>query len=384
MQSDETTPEFEDAAIAMLRAEDPAPGEADPARRSAVRTRVFAEVYAGYDVSIEAPSAERRRRWRLVAGLAVCAGAAAALFLSLNGGSVGPTSSAYAQGAIAVAEQNPRLLLSEPGWTLSYADVQPDRAETRFTRDGVQIDVFWLRTQYYPFADPAHPALPSGSPYQLANVAARGQRAALASDPASDDFQLIFPPDGDHYVKIIAGASGSARLSQADFLGAVHSMQSADVDTWLAALPPDVVRPVDQAAVVDSMLDGIPVPGNVNVEALRAEDLAMDRYQLGARVTATVACGWLAQWAEARRSSDPASAAQAVDAMESSRRWPILQQMHKQGGWSRAVWETADRMKSDPQTLLALEEAYAAAPGAHGSVQPAYFQSLGCDGLPVG
>jgi hypothetical protein len=34
--------------------------------------------------------------------------------------------------------------------------------------------------------------------------------------------------------------------------------------------------------------------------------------------------------------------------------------------------------------LLKREEAYVAAPGANGPVQPAYFQSLGCDGLPVG
>jgi hypothetical protein len=384
MQSDENLSESEDIALAMLRAADPAADEPAVARQAEVRRRVMAEIDPGVAAAETNMFARRRYRWRLVAGLAVCLGAAAALLLGLNGAAVGPTSPAYAQGAIALAEQNPRLLPTEPGWTLSYAYVQPDRAITRFNRDGLEIDVWWNRTQYYPFADPSHPVLPSGSPLHLENVEVQGQPAAFVFDAARDDFRLIFPPDGDHYVYLIAGASGGAKLSRNEFLAEVQSMQTADVDTWLAALPPDLVQPVDQAAAVDSMLKGVPVPTNVDVEALRSEDLAMDRSQLGVFVTRTVACGWLSQWADARRLGDSQSARLAVEAIGSSRDWAALEQVDDAEGLPRTLSEVAEQMTSDPQALLKPEEAYVGAPGVDPPVHPAYFQRVGCDSISAG
>lgn len=42
--------------------------------------------------------------------------------------------------------------------------------------------------------------------------------------------------------------------------GLLSPVQDVDVDTWLSAMPPGVVKPIDRAATVDGILAGIPVP----------------------------------------------------------------------------------------------------------------------------
>ena len=67
-----------------------------------------------------------------------------------------------------------------------------------------------------------------------------------------------------------------------------------------------------------------------------------DRYQLAAQVSGAVACGWIGQWFDARRSGDHGREQAAVDALLGSRSWPVLREMQAKGDYPLVVWEYAD------------------------------------------
>lgn len=48
----------------------------------------------------------------------------------------------------------------------------------------------------------------------------------------------------------------------------------------------------------------------------------------------------------ARASGDDAGAAAALEAMQTARRWPILLEMRKAGGWTSVVLRLTDEMKA--------------------------------------
>jgi hypothetical protein len=70
-----------------------------------------------------------------------------------------------------------------------------------------------------------------------------------------------------------------------------------------------------------------------------------ERYHLGARVAGGVACAWIERWIEARADGDAAAAGEAVEAMRTSRTWPILREMDAEGDYPEMVWELADAMR---------------------------------------
>ena len=118
-------------------------------------------------------------------------------------------------------------------------------------------------------------------------------------------------------------------------------LTKVDPQIWLEAMPAKVVAPVDYAATVREVLKGIPVPKSFAPARVPDEELVTDRYQVGARTAGTVSCLWLRQWGAARRSGDSASEAEAVKAMATSRHWPILRWMTKEGEYSEVVWQIA-------------------------------------------
>jgi hypothetical protein len=121
-------------------------------------------------------------------------------------------------------------------------------------------------------------------------------------------------------------------------------LTKVDPQTWLAALPAKVVAPAEHDRVVGEVLKGIPVPKSFAPSRVPDEGLVTDRYQVGAQTAGTVSCLWLRQWGAARRAGDTASEAEAAKAMATSRHWPILREMTKEGAYSEVVWEIAKWM----------------------------------------
>jgi hypothetical protein len=112
-------------------------------------------------------------------------------------------------------------------------------------------------------------------------------------------------------------------------------------------MPASVVLPANTAEAVNEMLDGIPLPNGFDRSKLKAGAIVRDRYQLGARVSGAVACAWIGQWVQASRSGDAVAATAAVEAMQTSRRWPILREMNREGDYPEVLWGLAVAMKSN-------------------------------------
>ena len=89
------------------------------------------------------------------------------------------------------------------------------------------------------------------------------------------------------------------------------------------------------------MLVDVPLPPNVDVDALRASDSSESRYQFIVAASGLPVCGWLDVWFDADAARDLTGMDDAAVALASSRRWSMLLEIAGQGGWSQAVWEWA-------------------------------------------
>lgn len=361
----------------------------------------------------------RRRRGRLLAmATFACLGAVAVagvLFVSGHGTISDPATPAFAQSAIRVAEGNPRLLVTEPGWMVTRAgEFEPEVGSIEFRNDGNdgEISINWSPAEYHedPLAEGDRQltrwkgsefncgAAPDGgresavlqtrttcesfSRYRYIEV--NGTRATLheirlinADGESSESFQVEIPPLGPVVVSISV-----ENLSRSQFATALDSIEPASIEEWLSALPANIVRPVNRPEVVDEMLEGVPIPQSLDVELLKSEFAALNHYALGAAVSGAVACGWLDQWVAATgdKQRDPAAAKEAERALTSSRRWPILRELAPKGGWSAVLWEYADDVRrGDRAELLGDGSTQSMPDGSVYEVGPSYAIGLGCD-----
>ena len=276
-------------------------------------------VASEYPVAVDAPrrgllAPRRRAALGLGAGLACVAAVAAAILFA--GGSVGGGSQpAFAAAAIEVAEANPRLLVTAPGWSVTRADeFEADSGEMTFGDGRHELQVTWYPARLYGsyLRDRATVSRPVRSTLL-------GQRATTVYYGDGADYATMLSPQGSVFVEI------RGRLaSRAEYEAVVHSLRPVGVDAWLSAMPSSVVRPEARAAVVERMLRGVPLPPGFDAAALGAEDSVSDHYQLAVKVMGAVACGWVESWLAATGTGDRATAQQAVAAMgtaASGRSW---------------------------------------------------------------
>ncbi len=276
------------------------------------------------------------RRWRRRPALLAAAAVAAIVAVGgvvLPGGGGGPVASApaYAASVIAVAEANPRLLLDEPGWSVSYvAEFTAAQGEMRISNGHRYLELNWRPAgQYRLYLDDRSHEM-TATPIMLL-----GQTGSMFSYNA-EDFTTILPPRGQNFLEI-----RGTFLSETEYRRLIAKLYPVDVNTWLDALPESVVRPEQKAAVITEILADIPVPKGFDARKLNT-DTTTERYHVGARVTGAVTCAWVDQWAKAKKSGDAAGVQEAVDAMRSARSWKILREMDAQGDYPEVVWEFAD------------------------------------------
>lgn len=275
-------------------------------------------------------------RGRVVAALA---GAAAAVAVTMIGvGSFGGDERpAFAAEAIRVAEENPRLLVTEPGWSVTRADeFTADSGEMTFSNGQDELELFWRPAGDYKSSLRVRTREASTTEIELL-----GRSATLFTFDGY--FTTLLPPQGRIFLEI----RGDDPISLEAYRELLASLRPTDVETWLAAMPASVVRPMDRAATVDEMLEEIPLPPGLDVDKLRSGDTLSDRYQLGAQVTGAVACAWLDRWTAAIAAGDTSGAAEAKRAMATAPTWPILREMNAQGDFPKVVWDWAeDRLGS--------------------------------------
>jgi hypothetical protein len=271
----------------------------------------------------------------------VCVAVVAALIV-LSGGSVNsvrdgahPT---FAAAAVRVAEANPRLLVTAPGWSLVHArSFEVDRGELIYKNDehplygpgGRQLNLTWHPARFYRdrLRENGRACCHVSTPVTSTLL---DQGATTFAYPGQHpNYATILSPQGNVFIEV-NGSFGSKR----EYEAALHSLRPVGVEAWLAAMPPEVLRPAARSAAIAQMLRGIPMPPGFDASALQSEgsDLT-DRFMLGKSVTGAIACDWLQRWLSATRAGDGAAAQEAVGAMGTARHWPVLLQMVREKGY---------------------------------------------------
>jgi hypothetical protein len=277
-----------------------------------------------------------------LSGLA-CVVAVAALIL-LSGGSVDsvrdgahPT---FAAAAVEVAEANPRLLVTAPGWSIVHARgfevdsgelIYGDGEHRPYGPGGRQLDLTWYPASFYRerLREDGDVSTRAGRVTAPVTSTLLGQRATTFHYAGQrPNYATILSPQGNVFIEV-HGTLGSKQ----EYEAVLHSLRPVGVDAWLGAMPPEVVRPAVRPEAIAQMLRAIPVPPGFDTSALQSESALTDRFMLGKSVTGAVACDWLQRWLSATRAGDGATAQEAVDAMGTARHWPVLLQMVRERGY---------------------------------------------------
>ncbi|HEX3734532.1 MAG TPA: hypothetical protein VHU86_05185 [Solirubrobacterales bacterium] len=315
-------------------------------------------VARGYATATHGGIFSRHRGASLGLGGLVCVAVIAALIL-LSGGSVDsvrdgahPT---FAAAAVEVAEANPRLLVTAPGWSILHArSFEVDSGELiyggserpAYGPGGRQLDLTWYPARFYRSMLREHGRVRTraGHPRPVTSTLL-GQRATtFAYTGQHPNYATLLSPQG-HVFIAITGSFGSRQ----EYEALLHSLRRVGVDAWLGTMPPEVIRPAARSRAIAQMLQGLPVPPGFDPSALHFRDVPVppgsdeaalqsesaltDRFMLGKALAGAVACGWIQRWLSATRSGGGAAAREAVEAMGSARHWPVLLQMVREKGY---------------------------------------------------
>jgi hypothetical protein len=328
-----------------------------------------------------APPRRRRRRVALAIGSAALAAASAAIVILTGGASEDP-SRAYGAELVRFAESSPLLLLEGPGWRVQNADEERGRRQG----EGLYGSMEFVTGKPIPYESVRitgseeagwHESGMFPADVRQRRVELFWRRGSLSEAIATD--RRMPHPHGRRWVELPVvgttahvdtraefyvnqGGAGNRQMTAlwsedgfvlelkaavpdlAAFEERLGWLTKVDSQTWLDAMPAKVVKAADHDAAVREMLKGIPVPSTFKPSRVADTGLTTDRYQVGAAVTGTVSCLWFRQWGEARRTGDRAAAAEAKRAMATSRHWPILREMAKEGAYPQGVWELAREM----------------------------------------
>lgn len=281
----------------------------------------------------------RRRRRLVPAAGALVAAALAAFLLLLPGG--GGSDRAWAAEAVRIAEAVPRLLIDD--WKVTRADqFDVGMGEMQFENGVRRAELSWRRE--LSLAEWVRDRAKSTT--ALPDHAVQGATARVFAYSPQDQTAL-WSQDG--YVLELRGP-GVAEL--------LDRLRAVSVDEWLEAMPESVVRPGDSDEVVDGMLVDLPLPPGFDRAALDTQGAPRDRYQLGFRVVAEVACGWFAQWVK----GDGKARAEAVQALRVVERSSALKEMNRQGAYGEVLGQYVDAVAGDGTVVggktLTVERSY--------------------------
>ena len=183
--------------------------------------------------------------------------------------------------------------------------------------------------------------------------------------PGHEDITALFRYDG----RVMEFRAGAADIEA--FKALLAGLRRVDTDAWLSAMPASVVKRDDRSAVIAEMLKDVTIPPGFDPSTIKGADLTKDRYQLGAAVVGTVSCTWLKRWSDARAAGDKARVREAIDAMATSKRWPIVKEMAKSGAYPQVLGMLVAAMPSGDYYGRPLEGDADPALGLPGARDPA-------------
>jgi len=244
------------------------------------------------------------------------------------------TSSQWSALILRAAEQNPRLLIQEPGWKITTVYGFTENTGTmRFTKGDRELEINWYPAAQYQGYYTHRLDVSKPEPGRVDGI-----DGSIFTYSASD-FAIMLKPNDDTFAELRTGG----KWTRSAFDQELTKIKRVDVQTWLTAMPLEIVTPgrADEAAA--KVLEGVPLPPKFDRSALNAVG-TNDPYQFGAAVAARVGCGWIVEWQRAKQAGDQAASKKAADALRGSHQWKFLQQMTKDGAYPTVFWETADQI----------------------------------------
>lgn len=260
----------------------------------------------------------------------------------------------------------PRILLDAPGWSITYLD-HADAADG----DGPRA---YSETQFSAGSTEGALRMNSGSHADL---------EALIADRANGSTRLTDQPIWDTSA-VVVGESGSAftamwqsnaveyefvvyDVDEETFRSLLSSLTQVHEEEWISALPDEIVT--DRAAAIPTYLEDVPLPPDFETMSLVNGPIE-HWYPVAAETISAVSCGWIEVWIDGKADGNPDAVQQAIDAMSTSRAWPVLAEMDEIGDFPSGVWEYADAIAGDGTvtagTILTVEESYQGALGCAG------------------
>jgi hypothetical protein len=334
---------------------------------------------ASAPLGTEAPRWRRPRRLALALGTATLAAAVAAIFLLAGGASEHP-SRAYGADLVRFAESSPLLLLEEPGWRVQNANEERRREGIEGSMEFVtgkpipyesitvtgnekvehesgmlppavrqrRVELFWRLGTLEEWISMQRETLhPHGQRWielpvlgTTAQVDTRAEFFANQGGPGNRQMVALWAEDG-YVLQMRAAVPDLAAFEER-----LGWLTKVDLQTWLNAMPAKVVKAGDHDVVVREMLKGIPVPSDFTPALVPDEGLNTDRSRVANSVTNTVSCLWFRQWGEARAAGHRAAMLEAERAMETAKRWPIVRQIEKEGGYPETLLKLVKSMPS--------------------------------------
>jgi hypothetical protein len=267
-----------------------------------------------------------------VGGALTCAAVIAALAIFNGGSSGGGTQSAFAAAAIRVAKANPRLLITAPGWWVKHGyGFEEGNGELVFVNERHQkVELDWYPAREYR----------SRLRYRVEDSNAVVKSTLLGNQTTTvghttdgSNYATVLAPQGQVFVELRATKAQAKPLSRSQYDEVLRSLRPFGVNAWLSALPPELVLRRARETEFAQMLRGVPLPPDFDPSTLPSSAFIAIPYVRGTKVTGAVACSWLERWTAAKHSGDSAAINEAVAAMNTVRRWPILLRMAHEGGW---------------------------------------------------
>lgn len=247
----------------------------------------------------------RRRRRHQLAATALAATVAAAVAvtalpdLGLRSPDAGSTL-APAADTVARTGEPPRILLGDPSWTVTHSfEVRPESGEVQLTRAGDTAQINW----YLP-DDPATTILAdrraAGHDEETVTVLGHEGRLFHYGDR---DYEVIWQ-HGNYEIYLRAHVD-----SRDDVDALIGGLRLVDDDTWLAAMPDDYVRAVDNSRAVAEISADTPVPDSFSdlVEDRLYYVDPTDEHALTVETLHWVACSWVREWVQAEWQDEPIS-----------------------------------------------------------------------------
>ena len=278
---------------------------------------------------------------------------------------------------VEAAGATPRLLVTEPGWQISFvmfADGIGDEQQINFDNGDQQATLEWTtgNTVDEIVTDLTLEGLTAEQTTVLGHDASLLGLSMPVAEPSPGTVPDETPADEQAYAAVFFDGQFTIELvaqvkARSDFLDLVDSLEQVEAEAWLSALPDEQIPVADREAFVTDVLADVPTPPDFEGEQFTTGPLEHP-YFLTARVIGQVSCGWISSWLSARADGDDVAEQAAVDAMAAITESDAVDRMAAQGGFGSAVAQYADAIATDGTVTM----------GRDLTVEESYRDALGC------